>query len=225
MKLAIYARVSKTAGDPTSIKEQERRCRAWAREKGHRVVEVYRDDGISGTRLDRPELGRLLHDASAGAFEGVLVYDLDRLARDLVVQETVIGALTGDDVELYSVNQPNLEGDDPWRVFARQIFGASAQLHKAITVVRLRGGRDAAKRRRGHCEGQPRYGYSRRGGKVKPDRQEQEAVAIMKRSKGRGMSYREIAGELASRGIQPRRGRAWHPDTVRRILERGNKPF
>jgi len=226
VKVAIYARVSKTAGDPTSIEKQERAARAWAKQHGHRVVDVYRDNGVSGAQFDRPELGRLLIDAGARLFDGVIVYDLDRLARDLIVQETIIGELARAGAELHSINQPNLEGDDPHRVFARQVFGASAQLHKAVTVVRLRAGREAAKKRAGYCEGQARFGFRRDAGTMVPDKNEQSAIALIKRLRGSRApaSYREIADELERRGYKPRRGEKWHPMSVRRIALRPNKP-
>lgn len=224
MKVAIYARVSKSVGDPVSIDEQVRRCRAWAKEKDHRVSEIYRDDGVTGTTLDRPELGRMLLDARSTTYDSVVVYDLDRLARDLVVQETIIGELRNAGAELHSVTQPNLEGDDPYRVFARQIFGASAQLHKAIIVMRLRAGRDAKKRRKGVCEGQPRFGFSKERGIVLPHRDEQVAVDVIRKLRASGTSLREICTELERRQIKPRRGGRWHPQVVARICSYDNKP-
>lgn len=226
MKVAVYARVSKSAGDPVSIDEQVRRCRAWAKEKEHRVTEIYRDDGVTGTTLNRPGLGRVLLDARSGAFDSVVVYDLDRLARDLVVQETIIGDLRTAGAELHSVTQPNLEGDDPYRVFARQIFGASAQLHKEIIVVRLRAGRDAKKRRKGVCEGPARFGYSKERGVVLPRRDEQAAVDVIRKLRATTppTSYREICRELDRREIRPRRGARWHPQVVARIHGYSNQP-
>lgn len=226
MKVAVYARVSKSAGDPVSIDEQVRRCREWAKDKGHRVTEIYRDDGVTGTTLERPELGRMILDARSDLFDSVVVYDLDRLARDLVVQETIIGELRSAERELLSVTQPNLEGDDPYRVFARQIFGASAQLHKAIIVMRLRAGRDAKRRRKGLCEGQSRFGFSKERGIVMPRRDEQVAVDVIRRLRSTTppTSYRAICAELERREIRPRRGARWHPQVVARIHAYDNKP-
>jgi DNA invertase Pin-like site-specific DNA recombinase len=56
----------------------------------------------------------------------VLIEKLDRLARDLMVQETIIGDLRKNGFELISVAEPDLLQDDPsWRLM-RQIFGAIA---------------------------------------------------------------------------------------------------
>lgn len=230
MKIAIYARVSGRAQalKGTSTKDQEKACRAWAKENGAKVARVYVDAGVSGTLIDRPELARLVLDARSQLFESVVVYDLDRLARDLVVQETIVGELSNAGVELHSVNQPNLEGDDPSRVFARQIFGAAAQLHKAMTVLRLSAGRNASKERLGYCEGQPRFGFRReKGGTIAPHPSEQEAVDVIRRLRGGShpASYRAICDELERKGLRPRRGRRWYPNTVRRIYARGNAPF
>ena len=53
----------------------------------------------------------------------VLVEKLDRLARDLMVQETIIGDLRKNGFDLISVMEPDLLQDDPSRKLMRQIFG------------------------------------------------------------------------------------------------------
>lgn len=230
MRVAIYARVSgrSQALKGTSITEQVRACRQWARDHKYRVVAVYKDPGVSGRLLDRPELGRAMIDAKAKKFDALVVLDLDRLARDLVVQETIIGELDRADVGMRSLNQPNLDGDDPSRRFARQMFGAVAEYQRAMIVWRLALGREAVRRAGGYAEGHPRYGYrARRGGGLEPDPDEQRGVALIRRLRRQTppASWRAIAAELERAGIKPRKGGTWHPNTVRRIHAYGNKPF
>ena len=71
----------------------------------------------------------------------VLIERLDRLARDLMVQETIIGDLRKRSFDLISVCEPDLLQADPTRVLMRQIFGAIAQYEKAMIVAKLRGAR------------------------------------------------------------------------------------
>jgi DNA invertase Pin-like site-specific DNA recombinase len=47
-------------------------------------VHVYADEGISGTRDDRPALARLLKDAASGKIDRVLVFELSRLSRNML---------------------------------------------------------------------------------------------------------------------------------------------
>jgi hypothetical protein len=74
--------------------------------------------------------------------------------------------------------------------------------------------------------GSPRYGFKleRRG--LVPNVDEQAAITLIKRLRGQKnpATYRAIALELEIRGIKPRGGGHWHPNAVRRIHLRGNKP-
>jgi site-specific DNA recombinase len=75
---------------------------------GLEVVEIYADDGISGTvpLHERPEGRRLLEDAKAGKFDTVLVYKYDRLARSLRATLDADDMLSELGVGLRSVTQP-----------------------------------------------------------------------------------------------------------------------
>lgn len=96
---------------------------------------------------------------------------------------------------------------------------------RSSEVDRLNTARAALRDAGGICEGQPRYGYRKENGKITPDDREQQAIAIMRRRRREGAKLREICTELEGRGIRPRRGKKWHPNTVRRVLEYGNRPF
>ena len=89
----------------------------------------------------------------------VLVEKLDRLARDLMVQETIIGDLRKNGFDLISVMEPDLLQDDPSRKLMRQIFGAIAEYEKTMIVLKLRGARVRARAKQGRCEGRKPFGY------------------------------------------------------------------
>ena len=52
MKVVVYVRVStgKQVEEGLGLIDQEHACRAWTRQRGHQVVAVFRDEGVSGTR-------------------------------------------------------------------------------------------------------------------------------------------------------------------------------
>src|SRR5512132_686888 len=94
MKVVVYVRVStgKQVEEGLGLADQEHACRAWARQHGHQVLAVFRDQGVSGTkelehRLGLAEALDAVKDGRAGA---IVVYRLDRLARDLVLQEQLL---------------------------------------------------------------------------------------------------------------------------------------
>ena len=83
-RVAAYARVStERQAETQTIDQQVEQLLAYARQQGWplRPEQVYRDDGYSGVRLDRPALDRLRDAVSSGDVDLVLVTSPDRLAR------------------------------------------------------------------------------------------------------------------------------------------------
>jgi DNA invertase Pin-like site-specific DNA recombinase len=93
MRVAAYLRVStdRQAEKGLGLQVQEQAIRTWAKAEKHRVVRWDRDEGVSGSNgLEaRENLLSALAALQAGEVEAIVVYRLDRLARDLVVQESL----------------------------------------------------------------------------------------------------------------------------------------
>jgi DNA invertase Pin-like site-specific DNA recombinase len=139
----------------------------------------------------------------------VLIERLDRLARDLMVQETIIGDLRKHGFELVSVAEPDLCSDDPSRKLVRQVFGAIAEYERSMIVLKLRAARQRTRQREGRCEGRKPFG-TRPGEQQVLDRIQALAAKV---------NYSEIAETLNSEGVATRaNGR--YAATVSRILAR-----
>ena len=79
----IYARYSSHAQREESIEQQVAVCSAWAASQGYVVTQVYADEARSGRSTEgRDQFLRMVDDARSGTFEAVVVYKLDRFARD-----------------------------------------------------------------------------------------------------------------------------------------------
>ena len=78
----IYARYSSDKQDEASIEAQVRACREYAAVKGYTVLEVYADDGYTGTNFNRPGFKQMLEDIEAGYVTTVIVKDMSRLGRN-----------------------------------------------------------------------------------------------------------------------------------------------
>ncbi|MDL2233096.1 recombinase family protein [Ruminococcaceae bacterium OttesenSCG-928-L11] len=84
-RVGIYARLSnedKRAGESVSIENQVLMLTAHVKSQGWELVEVYRDDGFSGTNQNRPALQQMLADVRRGRINVVLIKDLSRLGRN-----------------------------------------------------------------------------------------------------------------------------------------------
>ena len=85
--VVIYCRVSskKQVNDGNGLDSQERKCRNWCKSKGYNVIKVFKDEGISGGKKDRPALKKMLDFLSDTDEQCiVLVEDLNRWSRGTV---------------------------------------------------------------------------------------------------------------------------------------------
>ena len=91
-QVGVYARLSHEdarAGESASIENQKLMLTKHVKEMGWELVEVYQDDGFSGTNQNRPGLQRMLLDVKAGRINTVLIKDLSRLGRNYIVYRDV----------------------------------------------------------------------------------------------------------------------------------------
>lgn len=83
-KVAIYTRISRDdEGDGLGVARQRQDCERLADLRGLSVAKIYEDNDVSAYKRNvrRPEFELMLSDLTAGLIDGVVSYDLDRLAR------------------------------------------------------------------------------------------------------------------------------------------------
>lgn len=84
---ALYLRLSREDGDSDrseSIRSQQMQLMDYAASHGFGISAIYTDDGISGTKWERPSFQEMLLAAQHGQFQAILVKDLSRLSRDYI---------------------------------------------------------------------------------------------------------------------------------------------
>lgn len=181
-----------------------------------RIVRIFKERGVSGTKEldDRPALSELFAALEEDGIKSVVVEKLDRMARDLMVQETIMADMQKHSYTLLSTAEPDLCSQDPSRVLIRQIFGALAQWERAMIVMKLRGARQRKKARGERGEGRHAYGE-------KPG--EEVVLRRILALQSTGHSTRAIANFLNTAGDATRMGKPWQPGTVAKILARSQK--
>jgi site-specific DNA recombinase len=141
---AIYARVSTDAQAETgySISDQIRTCREHAAKLDLDVIE-YVDDGYSGEYIERPALDRLRDDLRSKLIQNIIVYDPDRLSRNLTNQLLLADEIEKADAQLIFVTH-DYDASPEGRLFF-SIRGAISAFEKAkIRERTLRGKRSKA---------------------------------------------------------------------------------
>ena len=161
MRYALYVRVStEDQADAKTIDAQidflTRHCELHELP----IAGIYRDDGVSGTLplRDRPDGRRLLADAEDGAFQVVLVFKLDRLARKLRVLLVAHDELEAVGVAMQSVTEP-YETTTPVGRLVFQLLGSLAEFDRATTLDRLSRGRDRVAKVGQYTGGPIPFGY------------------------------------------------------------------
>src|SRR5215475_1584307 len=160
-RAALYARVStekqereETVASQVDLLQQTAAAHSYEVLPGN----VFIDDGISGTRLDRPALDRVRDLAAEGAFEVVLVTAPDRLARRYAYQVVLIEELTRCGCEVVFVHQSL--GTSPAEQMLLQMQGVFAEYERALIHERTRRGQLFAARQGRVNWGNPPYGYT-----------------------------------------------------------------
>lgn len=231
--VAMYVRVSTDRQAEMQTSEQQvTLLQAYADQHGGRVrpEHVFRDEGVSGARLDRPALDRLRDAAARGEIDTVLVTSPDRLARRYAYQVWLLEECERAGCRVVFLERP--PSDDPQDALVIQMRGAVAEYERTVIADRMRRGRLAALRagRLLPWTTAP-YGYRlnpltpRDPSGVRIEESEAALVrALFAWSVAEGLTIYAVAQRLTARGIPTAQGHAvWTPAAVRRIL--GNASY
>lgn len=227
MHAAIYARVSTERQErQQTIDSQLTALRAWAEAGGYNLNDrhVFRDEGYSGARLDRPGLDALRDAVRDGEVEIVAVLAPDRLARRYAYQVLLLEEFRRAGCTVAFLN--HTISDDPGDQLLLQIQGAVAEYERALLSERFRRGK-LQKARAGQFIGvHAPYGYrylprhEGAPGRLLIDDTEAETVRLLYTwLTEERMTLRQILKRLNFGPWYPRCGRRpWSPSTVHHIL-------
>jgi len=140
-RAALYLRVSTVDQHPET---QGIELRQFARQRGYEIVHEYVDHGVSGTKVRRPALDRLLKDAHRRKFDTVLVWSCDRLARSTKHFLQVLDELNEVGIQFLSQREA-IDTDGPLGRAIVVIISAIAELERSLIVERVRAGMRRAK--------------------------------------------------------------------------------
>jgi DNA invertase Pin-like site-specific DNA recombinase len=211
MRVFGYMRVSSEGQvDGDGFFRQKEAIEEFCRVHGLTLTGLVREEGVSGTLEDRPALTNLLADDP----DVIIIERMDRLARDLMVQELLIREMVKSGIKLYSADQGGLidiadDTADPTRKMIRQICGAFAEFEKSSLVLKLKKARIRTRLLKGRCEGRLPFGHS-------PERPEEKRICqTVLAHRAMGGTYRMIL--LAVRAVH---GKSLSMGTITSILRR-----
>ena len=118
----LYERLSRDdelQGESNSISHQKQMLEEFARRNNLPNPRHFTDDGVSGTRFDRPGFLAMMEEVEAGRVEAIVIKDMSRLGRDYLKVGQVMEILRQRGVRLIAINDgvDSLKGDDDFTPF------------------------------------------------------------------------------------------------------------
>ncbi|MGA3293837.1 MAG: recombinase family protein [Candidatus Acidiferrales bacterium] len=178
MRAAIYGRIS-TSNHGQDIGLQTRELRQFCEARGWQVAGEYLDEGISGAKDSRPELNRLMADASRRRFDAVVVWKFDRFARSVSHLLRALETFNSLGIAFVSLSE-QIDTTTPTGKMIFTVLGAVAELERSLIAERVRAGLRNA-RAKGKRLGRPRVAVD---------------AARIARLRASGLSWPAVAREL-----------------------------
>ena len=143
MTAVIYARYSSDSQREASIEGQLRDCKDYAEKNGITVVGTYIDRAYSAKTDDRPDFQRMIKDSAKKIFDVVLVWKLDRFARNRFDAVNYKYQLEKNGVHLVSAMEPISQG--PEGIMVESMLIGMAEYYSAELALKVaRGERENA---------------------------------------------------------------------------------
>ncbi|MDW7673942.1 MAG: recombinase family protein [Bacillota bacterium] len=165
--------------------------------------EFYLDDGISGTvpLMDRPAAAKMIADATAGKFQYLFVYRLDRLARSVKHVLDTYEILESKKIALKSMTEA-FDTGTPTGKFFMTLLASIAALERDTIMERTQLGKERGARQGKWVSGPPPFGYRiGEDGKLEINEEEAETIRLIFKLYLEGYSTFELAKYLNARNI------------------------
>ena len=218
MNVVIYARFSSHSQTEQSIEGQLKACYEYAERNSYTVIGEYIDRALTGTNDNRPEFLRMIEDSGKKTFQGILVYQLDRFARNRYDSAVYKKKLKKNGVRVLSARE-NIS-EDASGILIESVLEGMAEYYSAELSMRVRRGLDI-NASKCLCTG----GGIALGFKVDEDRhfQVDEDTAPVVREifemYANGKTVTEIITMMNARNIVTSRGSAFNKNSLRKMLK------
>ncbi|MBQ9469173.1 MAG: recombinase family protein [Clostridia bacterium] len=218
----IYARYSSEKQNEQSIEGQIRENRAYAEKNGIRIVETYIDRAQSAKTDNRPEFQRMIRDSAKRGFDVVIVWKLDRFARNRYDAAKYKAALRMNKVKVISATEAIVEGSSG--IILEAVLEGVAEAYSADLAERvLRGMTDNALKCRFNGAGSPPLGYNIDAEKhYQIDEKTAPIVREIFERYAAGEPRKTIISDLNARGLTTSRGKPFGQSGLHNMLKNRN---
>ena len=220
MKAIGYVRVSteEQAKHWISLDMQRAKIEAYASLEDMDLIEILADEGISGCSIKgRPGIQKVLEMVKSRQTKAVIVYKLDRLARNTIEALQVAKLMDRNGVALHSITE-KLDTKSAMGRFFFTIMASIAEMERGIIGERIQGAM-ARKRQLGEaCNNNPPFGFRIVDFMVVPDQSEQNTIKRIHEHKDQGRTIWETVEILTRESRLNRKGKPFGKTQVHNIL-------
>jgi len=222
LKAIGYVRVSteEQSEHGNGLDYQAEAIKAFAISQGYELLDIIADGGISGASLpaEREGFSTILQMVEDKAFDVLLVWKFDRLARHLVYAVQTVNELQDKGIILRSVTEP-IDTASPMGQVLFSVLAGMAVMERANIVSRTKSGRISKAEKGGYATGQAPLGYEVTDNGLEVVEEEAATVRRIFELREEGLSLRAIASRLTEEGHKTKKGGKWYASTVAAILD------
>ena len=221
MNAVIYARYSSHNQREESIEGQLKVCYEFAERNGYTIVGEYIDRALSGTNDNRPDFLRMIDDSSKKAFDYVIVYQLDRFARNRYDSAIYKSRLKKNGVRVLSARE-NIT-DDASGILVEGLLEAMAEYYSAELSQKIKRGMNINAEK---CLSNGSYaplGYKIKDGHYIIDDETAHIVLKIYEMYANGERVIDICNHLNAQGYKSSKGAPFNKNSLRNILK--NKKY
>lgn len=205
MNAVIYARYSSYGQNEQSIEGQLTDCRAYAVREGLAVVGEYIDRARSARSDDRADFQRMVRDAERRQFQIVIVWKLDRFARNRYDSAIYKARLKKHGVRVISAME-NI-GDNPEGIILEGMLESMAEYYSANLSVNVKRGQRETLAKGRFAGGTTPYGYKVQDGRLVANERTAPIIRYVFEQYAAGVPKREILAVLEARGVKSPQGK------------------
>lgn len=214
----IYARYSSHAQNDASIEQQVADCEAYARANNLQVLKVYPDRHLTGTSDQRQQFQAMIRDAAHARWRYVLVWKMDRFARNRYDSATYKYRLKKHGIRVLSVKESIPDG--PEGILLEAVLEGSAEYYSANLSQNIKRGMHSNALECKVNGGKIPYGYCRgTDGRFAIAEGEADVVREIFRKSADGCSYAALCNDLNARGVRTKNGALWNKNSFRHMLQ------
>ena len=215
-RAVLYCRYSSHAQREVSIDQQIAACRSFADRLGISILKIYEDHALSGTSDRRPAFQRMISEAAELDYQYVIVYSLDRFARDRYDSAVYKRQLRQHGKRVISATE-NIS-DDPSGGLLEAMLEALAEYYSKELAQKIRRGMEDNAARCMVVGALP-YGYKKGDdGRYAIDELQAQVVREIFIRVLAGDKLIHIAEDLNSRGFRTKTGAPWGRSSFNSLL-------